>query len=808
MKLSVLVSTILCGGLLTVPLHAIEREDIRVSAVDAPRYISLGESEHTQALRDSIASQYFGLLAQGQELSGISGATPSVAVLQLPVGTQRFTQGALEVEGAENVSFYLNGERLTSQNGTVDLALPTGDHLLTVLAEGIEQWSSVDMDWQGKADHDVIDTSYQTEVRLGQTHSFDAPTATVFAASADGKYLVWRKQSFGHETGNNAQNELEIVDTTTNRTVYRWNQASAHSFAWHPDQNTLAFIDGGVVHLLDIQSMNLRSLTSSLESIGGLHWLGNDQLLFSWRKAGEQDGDMVKRYRALEDRWSYFRDNSQIYLLNTQTKLISQVSDSSVSTSLESVHGSGDRILVSRSVVDYREPAHYLVELYELALATGEETQIGQYRTFNQAMYMGDDIYVVAGPEFGNGAGRNLPEGMLANNYDGQLYRLNGSSVEPLSLEFDPAIGSIEKLSDNHLLLDVTDKDTSQLYVFDTEQRQFEKLATNMDVVSTYALSANNKERIYFAGTDATQPSRMGVVGVNGSNPEILWDSADTHYAQVNIHDIREWNFENERGDTIHGRIYLPPEFDPSAQYPALVYYYGGTSPVQRAFTGRYPFNQWAAQGYVVYVLQPSGATGFGQEFSARHVNAWGEYTANEIIYGTERFLEAHSFVDPERVGHLGASYGGFMTMLLATMTDIYSASMSHAGISNITSYWGQGWWGFLYSGEASKGSFPWNNEELYTQRSPIYHADQVTAPMLLIHGDADTNVPPGESHNMYTALKLLDKEVELVEFLGADHHIIYRDERFRWWDTYMAFFDKHLKDEPQWWDYLYPEAE
>ena len=153
----------------------------------------------------------------------------------------------------------------------------------------------------------------------------------------------------------------------------------------------------------------------------------------------------------------------------------------------------------------------------------------------------------------------------------------------------------------------------------------------------------------------------------------------------------------------------------------------------------------------------------------------------------------------------MGASYGGFMTMYLATKTDVFSASISHAGISNLTSYWGHGWWGYGYSGVATRGNFPWNNTDFYTQQSPVFAADKVQTPLLLLHGDADTNVPVGESHQMYTALKLLNKDVELIEFEGDDHHINSRERRLRWWKTILAYFDMKLKDQPAWWEQLYP---
>lgn len=120
-----------------------------------------------------------------------------------------------------------------------------------------------------------------------------------------------------------------------------------------------------------------------------------------------------------------------------------------------------------------------------------------------------------------------------------------------------------------------------------------------------------------------------------------------------------------------------------------IVYYYGGTTPTTRGISNPYCAQLFASRDYVVYVIQPSGTIGFGQEFSARHVNAWGKRTADDIIEGTKQFCKEHPFVDEKKIGCLGASYGGFMTQYLQTQTDIFAAAVSHAGISDVTSYWG-----------------------------------------------------------------------------------------------------------------------
>jgi dipeptidyl aminopeptidase/acylaminoacyl peptidase len=207
-----------------------------------------------------------------------------------------------------------------------------------------------------------------------------------------------------------------------------------------------------------------------------------------------------------------------------------------------------------------------------------------------------------------------------------------------------------------------------------------------------------------------------------------------------------------------------------------------------------------------VYVLNPSGTTGYGQEFAARHVNAWGDYTANDIIEGVKKFAEEHSFVNKDKIGCIGASYGGFMTQYLQTLTPIFAAAVSHAGISNVTSYWGEGYWGYSYSAVAAADSYPWNNPELYTKHGSLFNADKINTPLLLLHGTADTNVPIGESIQLFNALKVLNKPVEFISVDGENHYIMDFPKRVLWHNTIMAWFAKYLQDSPQWWDDLYPD--
>ena len=278
----------------------------------------------------------------------------------------------------------------------------------------------------------------------------------------------------------------------------------------------------------------------------------------------------------------------------------------------------------------------------------------------------------------------------------------------------------------------------------------------------------------------------------------------EKEYADVAIPQTKVSDYRSSRGDTIRGFYYMPPNFDETRRYPVIVYYYGGCTPTQERLEMNYPFAVWASQGYIVYIVEPSGAIGFGQEFASRHVNTWGTGSSDDILEGAKGFCRANPFADSTRVACIGASYGGFMTEYLLTRTDFFRTAVAHAGISDLTGYWGAGNWGYTYNEVAAAESYPWNNRELYVDHSPLYHADKITTPLLLVQGSVDTNVPANQAWQLYTALKILNKPVEFVQVQGENHVISDYNRQKHWQKTICAWFAKWLKDEPAWWEELY----
>ncbi|MFT4928193.1 MAG: dipeptidyl aminopeptidase/acylaminoacyl peptidase [Phenylobacterium sp.] len=786
---------------------------IRPHQSDFPDPIRFNLIKHvSHSLDQHQPIKLFGEKKKWQPLNKVKSLTePGIQVLKLELSASRFSQGKLTLNGFDKASLYQNGQLIKGDDNAFSLSLINGDHRLLVLAEQVNDWKKVSVDWTNDDDklNPIQDITFHQDSpkhRLNAEQVFDSEVITKVSLSPDGKQFVWSKRSYSPATKNKATYQTELVDAKSLKVLYRWQGMTPSYLNWSGDNETISYTKSDNLYLLSRSDFALSTIAKGLKGASGFNWLNNDTILFSWNRADESKHEITKRFRALQDRWSGWRDNAQLFALDIHSGFIKQLTQHKLSHSLLDIDSEHNRLLLSRYPVDYKQPAHGITELIEYDIDSGTEKLLGKYRTLSGAAYSKKGIYITAGPDFAEGAGLNIDEGQVANNYDYQLYFMaKNGKIKALSKDFNPSISQFDVLANDDLVLKTIDQDRHQLYLYTAKKARFERIDSQLDVVSSYSVSQQRKASIIYRGTTATSPQKVFFKPLN-KKPRLLIDSAKTAYANSTFSELKDWDFTNAQGDVIDGRFYLPPNFDASKKYPMITYYYGGTSPVTRGFTGRWPFSLWAAQGYVVYIIQPSGATGYGQKFSAKHVNDWGKFSAVDIINSTKAFLKEHTFVDEKRVGNMGASYGGFMTLYLATQTELFSASVSHAGISNLAEYWGYGNWGYGYSGVASKGSFPWNNRSLYVDRSPLFNADKINTPLLLLHGDSDTNVPVTESHQMFTALKLLDKEVELIEFANDDHHIQIRAHRLRWWSTMLAYFDKQLKGQPLWWDTLYPE--
>jgi dipeptidyl aminopeptidase/acylaminoacyl peptidase len=631
--------------------------------------------------------------------------------------------------------------------------------------------------------------------------------------SPSGNYILIDYKNVQKESGKSLSYKvLKNMKTGKNEFVFR-NEDITH-MKWLPESDKISYAvkinDATNLYIYNVKNGTEKTIAEGIDNLSNYRWAPNERkIIFSISDKAEEPGEL-KRIYGNEDRIPGFRDRSFLKLLDVTSGDWVRLTAGNLSTSIHDFHPGENKFIFSTSYPVYTQLPYSKQNLYEMDLTDFSLDTIWkdkQYSGWVQYSPEGDRLLVQGGPLCFGEVGQNVSEGQIPNNYDGQLYLFNPDTKKAKSLtyNFAPAVSSAKWLNEDEIYIRVNERDYINLYRYEVDDQEFEKINLNVEVLGRIDFAENEPFAVY-TGTSISTPEQLFYLDLKEEKSQLV--DKPKQLNNVNFGKTKEWNFTNKDGRTIYGRVYYPPNYNEDKEYPVIVYYYGGTSPVSRSFDGRYPKNIWTSNGYIVYVLQPSGATGFGQEFSALHVEGWGKEQTSDIIEGTKKFLEAHPSADEENIGAIGASYGGYTTMYLQTQTDIFKTAVSHAGISSITSYWGEGYWGYSYNAVAAYDSYPWNNKDLYVEHSPLYNADKFSDSnsILLLHGTADTNVPVGESKQFYAALKILDKNAEMVLIKDQNHWVVGHSERIKWHHTIMSWFAKELKGKPQLWKNMYPE--
>lgn len=635
--------------------------------------------------------------------------------------------------------------------------------------------------------------------------------------SPDGTMILVNYSRVNTEKGS-TKSWVEVKDFASGRVIQSFRKEGTTGFRWVPAGKKLYYTDadetGSSVWVFDFETGKEFPVLESIEDLSGFQWSDDGKfIIYGVSETKKSDDKSSLKYMDdLGNRTFMPKKETYLYKYDVASGVKTRLTFGEQGTSLNDISHDGKYMVFSTSRPNPTERPFSAQNMYLMDLETGEvKTLWEDFGWDGSAEFIpdGKKLLVSGGPDCFGEIGRNIGKNPIANNYDNQLYiyDLATGEVDPITEEFNPSVGSaVWHPADNRIYLTAGDEVYRRAFVWDPETREFNRIITVPEVLGSFSIAGEKLVAVY-TGTSLGNHNRVWSIDLTGQASKLFDNPEAETYKNVEFGKSEEWNFVTTNGDEIRGYFLYPLHFDPAKKYPLIVQYYGGTSPVSKSFGGRYPVDIWAGEGYVVYVPQPSGATGFGQEFSARHQNNWGKTVADEIIEGTRKFIESHPFVDKEKVGCIGASYGGFMTMYLQTRTDIFTCAISHAGISSISSYWGEGYWGYAYSSEATGDAYPWDRTDIYIDQSPLFSADKINTPLLLLHGSVDTNVPLGESLQLWVGLKILGKPVEMIQVEGENHHILTYSKRIEWHNAIMAWFDKWLKDTGHDWKKLFPES-
>jgi dipeptidyl aminopeptidase/acylaminoacyl peptidase len=243
--------------------------------------------------------------------------------------------------------------------------------------------------------------------------------------------------------------------------------------------------------------------------------------------------------------------------------------------------------------------------------------------------------------------------------------------------------------------------------------------------------------------------------------------------AQFALGDSEVITWKSSDGLEIEGVLLKPVGFEAGKRYPLLVVAHGGPA---GAFTNGYRVGgleggqMWAGKGWAVFYPNPRGSTQYGEKFLQANINDWGGGDFRDIMTGVDALI-ARGVADPDRMAHIGWSYGGYMTAWVITQTNRFKAAMVGAGLTNMTSMYGTNDIPNVIT--TYFGGIPGKDTmALYTARSAMTFIDKVTTPTLILHGGNDERVPTGQAYELFRGLKDRGKITELVFYPREGHGI------------------------------------
>ncbi len=319
------------------------------------------------------------------------------------------------------------------------------------------------------------------------------------------------------------------------------------------------------------------------------------------------------------------------------------------------------------------------------------------------------------------------------------------------------------------------------------------RIVSGERVVTGYSTSRDGA-LVAFTATDPLSPAEVFVCAADGSGERQLTDCNREWKREVTLSRPERFRFERA-GFPIDAWLMKPSGFEAGRRYPLLLNVHGGPH-AQYGFPFFDEFQVQAGAGYAVLYTNPRGSQGYGEAFTRAVVGDWGGGDAADVLAGLDEALRRFDWIDPERLGLLGGSYGGFMTSWIVGHSQRFRAACSERAVNSHVTMFGTSDIGHLFNAVELGGILPWEDMAKYLERSPLTYAKDITTPLLIVHSEDDLRCPIAEAEQLFMVLKTLRRDVTFVRFPDENHELSrsgkprHRLERFR---IILEWFAQHL---------------
>ncbi|MCW3120966.1 MAG: peptidase prolyl oligopeptidase active site domain protein, partial [Flavipsychrobacter sp.] len=352
---------------------------------------------------------------------------------------------------------------------------------------------------------------------------------------------------------------------------------------------------------------------------------------------------------------------------------------------------------------------------------------------------------------------------------DTRLYIVStgDTSVRCLTQSFDRRIEQISWHPQGEVIyFTAGNKGTTAIYKVAVDTNTVEHVAGENCHILEYAINKAGDTLCYIS-TDTSHLTEIFLYELGSNINRQITNNSNLLLQKCHLQEAETFWFKSFDEVEIQGWIIKPAQFNSQQKYPLVLVIHGGPHNMfGYEFEDRMQI--LSANGYGVLFINPRGSSGYGQAFSNGCVLNWGGGDYKDLMIGLDAAIRENSWIDADRLGVTGQSYGGYMTNWIITQTNRFKAAVVDGGISNLVSFAGTSLYHSLIESEFNGSAY--DNFPLLWQWSPLRNVKNVTTPTLFLHGEVDNEVPLTQAEEMYIALKKLGVESRFIQYIGEGH--------------------------------------
>ncbi len=612
--------------------------------------------------------------------------------------------------------------------------------------------------------------------------------------SPDGKEAVFVKTHMDEKDNTYVSNVYHVELTSNEVTQWTFGNNRVSSPQWSADGKRIAFLSNreknNQVYIMSAKGGEAKKLTSFDKGVSSFLWSPCGQKI--WVNAAVKEGQTWTDKEEKEEKqkpepyrvtkMKYKMDGAgllpqdtfqQIGVVELATGEVTQFTEGNHQHALYAVSHDGMKIVIGvnrneNQDLEFRQP------LFLVDVETKEETVlIDEEGFYGGARFSSDDRYIAF-------VGKDQKFYNATHSFV-YVYDIEEGTRMNLTESLDAPVGdyvvadhqqganapAVSWTKHNQLYFQLSTMGDVRLY-FATLEGELYPASPENEHIYDYAISADG-EFALVAVTNATNPGELYKQTITTGERVALTSFNQTYLEEVELVEPQAITYTSTSELDVHGWLMKPAGYEEGKKYPLIVEIHGGP----HTMYGHSFFHEMqllAAQGYGVLYVNPRGSHGYSQSFVNAVRGEYGVGDYEDIMAGLDAVIEENDWIDTNRLGVTGGSYGGFMTNWIVGHTNRFKAAVTLRSISNWVSFYGVSDIGYYFSEWQIQADM--NDVEKLWEHSPLKYAKNVETPLLILHSENDLRCPIEQAEQLYITLKRMRKETEFVRFPDADHNL------------------------------------